>query len=328
MGVQAAGPSRDMPENLKVFSCGGRALFPSQKLELPPLHYGERPRRGRPRGVEQSQDSTGKTSFSKTDDAESDARRQKGILATAPPELKPSSSNGRTAPLAGALARCKCRNGQQSPAPVMTSLRQRATTDDLLAALDSVTDQIKVLVSAVDDLRCEIEWQARNGAIAEPPTGSALPETDDGSSEVGESPTPSAPPQMPDDSLLSAAGRLRAFERACSQGPRTSWSDKWATGDDFEIPAGRLVSVGTDLWSAVLDIRPAHVIGEGCYCEKGIGEPFLLAWRSGDEFMLRELNDGEALKLQELCLANQAEEAAPQESQVRRATGEAQLGLF
>ncbi len=210
----------------------------------------------------------------------------------------------------------------------MTSLRPRATMDDLLAALDSMTDQIKVLVSAVDDLRCEIEWQARNVTIAESPTASASPEIDDGVKELGEPPALSAPTEVPDDSLLSAAGRLGAFERACSQGPRTPWSDEWATGDDFEIPAGRLVSVGADLWSAVLDIRPAHVIGEGCCCEKEIGEPFLLAWRSGDEFMLRELTDGEARKLQELCLASQAEKAARRDRQVYRATAETQLGLF
>ena len=210
----------------------------------------------------------------------------------------------------------------------MTALRQRATMDDLLAALDSVTDQIKVMVSAVDDLRCEIEWQARNGPITESPTASAPPEVDDGVNEVGESPAPSAPTEIPDDSLLSAAGRLRAFERACSQGPRSPWSDEWATGDDFEIPAGRLVSVGADLWSAVLDIRPTHVIGEGCCCEEGIGEPYLLAWHSGDEFLLRELTDQEARKLQKLCLASQAEKPGRQDRQACRGTAEAQLGLF
>ena len=57
-------------------------------------------------------------------------------------------------------------------------------------------------------------------------------------------------------------------------------------------------------------------------------EPDLLAWRDGDEFLLRELTDDEALKLQQLCLACQAEEAARQESQVCPATAEAQLGLF
>jgi hypothetical protein len=186
--------------------------------------------------------------------------------------------------------------------------------------------QIKILVTAVDDLRCEIEWQARNGAMAESSTVSASLEVDDGVEGMGES--PSAPIMAPDDSLLSAVGRLRAFERACSQGPPTPWSDEWATGDDFEIPAGRLVSVGADLWSAVLDIRPAHVIGEGCCCEEGVGEPYLLAWRSGDEVMLRELTDGEARKLQVLCLACQAEEAARHENQACQATVESQLGLF
>ena len=81
--------------------------------------------------------------------------------------------------------------------------------------------------------------------------------------------------------------------------------DEWATDDDVEIPAGRMVAVDADMWSAVLDIRPAHVVGEGCCCEEGVGAPYLLAWRSGDEFLLRELSDEEARKLQELCLACQ-----------------------
>ncbi|HEV2971090.1 MAG TPA: hypothetical protein VGY55_14045 [Pirellulales bacterium] len=206
--------------------------------------------------------------------------------------------------------------------------KRRANLDDLLAAIESITDEIKVLVSAVDDLRCEIEWQVRNATVAESPTVSALSEVDDRFEEVGESQLSSPPTHAPDDSLLSAAGRLRAFERACSQGPRTPWSDEWATSDDFEIPAGRLVSVDADLWSAVLDIRPAHVIREGCCCEEGIGAPYLLAWRIGDEFLLRELTDDEARKLQELCLDTQSEEATGQERQVCRANAEAQIGLF
>ena len=84
-----------------------------------------------------------------------------------------------------------------------------------------------------------------------------------------------------------------------------------ATDIDFEIPAGRLVSGGADLWSAVLGIRSADVIGEGCCCEEGVVQPYLLTWRIGDEFILRELTDNEARKLQELCLANRAEEERP-----------------
>ena len=151
----------------------------------------------------------------------------------------------------------------------MTAQR-RANLDDLLAAIESITDKIKVLVSAVDDLRCEIEWQGRNSSNEDSPTVSASAEADNEIEDEGEPAGEITPPDVPDDSLLSAAGRLRAFERSCSQGARTPWSDEWATGDDFEIPAGRLVSVGADLWSAMLDIRPAHVIGEGCCCEEGI----------------------------------------------------------
>lgn len=62
-----------------------------------------------------------------------------------------------------------------------------------------------------------------------------------------------------------------------------------------------------DMGSIVLDHRPAHIVGEGCYCKAGVGAPYLLAWQRGDEFLLRELSDEEAYRLQELCLAYQAE---------------------
>ena len=49
----------------------------------------------------------------------------------------------------------------------MTTNRSPATFDDLLAAVSSLTDQLQVLVSAVDDLRCEVEWQAKNIVAAQ-----------------------------------------------------------------------------------------------------------------------------------------------------------------
>ncbi len=49
----------------------------------------------------------------------------------------------------------------------MTSRQKCPTFDDLLAAVDSLLDQIKILVAAVDDLRCEVEWQAKIIAEAE-----------------------------------------------------------------------------------------------------------------------------------------------------------------
>src|SRR6266478_6182533 len=99
----------------------------------------------------------------------------------------------------------------------MTAQR-RVNLDDLLAAIELVTDEIKVLVSAVDDLRCEIEWQARNGSTDESPLISTLSDT---RNDEREELVQSTWPQPVDDSLLSAAGRLRAFERACSHGPRS-----------------------------------------------------------------------------------------------------------
>jgi hypothetical protein len=63
-----------------------------------------------------------------------------------------------------------------------------------------------------------------------------------------------------------------------------------------------LVSVDVNLWSAVLDARPAHVIHAGCDCEEDMGSPYLLAWRDGDEFLLRELTTDDAYDLQHLCM--------------------------
>ena len=209
-----------------------------------------------------------------------------------------------------------------------TSRQRRVTLDEVLAAIGLLTDQIAVLVSAVDDLRCEIEWQDRNGMNRDSAEASATAERGVGIDEVGNMPALSTLPESPDDSLLSAGGRLRAFERACSQGRRSLWLDEWATEDDFEIPAGRMVSVDADLWSAVLDIRPAHVVGEGCCCEEGIGAPYLLAWKSGDEFLLRELTEEQACKLQELCLACQAVETARHDPDDFNLPAQAQLGLF
>ena len=44
----------------------------------------------------------------------------------------------------------------------MTAQRSRVTLDEVYVVIGSLIDHIKVLVTAVDDLRCEIEWQARN----------------------------------------------------------------------------------------------------------------------------------------------------------------------
>ena len=92
------------------------------------------------------------------------------------------------------------------------------------------------------------------------------------------------------------------------------------------MPIGRIVSLDPDLWGSILDFRPAHVIREGCCCEEGEGAPYLLAWRTETEFLLRELTDEEARLLQSLCLANQGELRPHQTTDVAPAS--TQLGLF
>ena len=77
-----------------------------------------------------------------------------------------------------------------------------------------------------------------------------------------------------------------------------------------------------------MDFRPAHVIGEGCDCEDGMGSPYIVAWRSDDEFMLRELREDEARRLQKMCLAAHADSPARPEQPACECHPETQLGLF
>lgn len=210
----------------------------------------------------------------------------------------------------------------------MTHATLTSALDEQSEAIKLLVEQVKVLISAIDDLRCEIEWQARNGNLPESSETASSPADENEATEPEQVEQGAELNVAADESLLSAVGRLRAYERALSHGRRTAWRDEWATADDFEIPAGRLVSVSDDLWRTVLEFRPVHVIGDGCCCEEGIGAPYLLAWQSGDEFLIRELADEEALKLQELCLAAQAEESPQRALAPAAATDQAQLGLF
>jgi hypothetical protein len=210
----------------------------------------------------------------------------------------------------------------------MTEQRSRVTLDEVYAVIGSLVDYIKVLVTAVDDLRCEIEWQARNPAVDHANVPSAA--TSPGSHEVaGEVVAPrSSDQEIAFESLLTATGRLQAFEKLLYQAPRGLWLDEFASEDDFIIPEGRIFSVDADLWTSILDVRPAHVVGDSCCCEAGEGTPFLLAWQTEREFLLRELTYEEARRLQEFCLACQAEraDAAIQEAQLL--STQSQLGLF
>lgn len=214
----------------------------------------------------------------------------------------------------------------------MTVGRQRVTLEDLLSAMESVTDQIKVLVSAMDDLRCEVEWQSRNVSSAEyhsAPAVSLVTERPDRTPAVEEMIYFPAAKDW-DDSLLTAAGRLRAYENALLKAPRGVWLDEWNEAEELdvvELPVGRVFSVCADLWDAFVNIRPSHVVGAGCDCEEGVGAPYLVAWQSETEFLVRELCDEESLRLQELCLAAQAEQADKVARQAE-ANVQSQLGLF
>lgn len=213
----------------------------------------------------------------------------------------------------------------------MTVGRQRVTLENLLIAIESVTDQIKVLVSAVDDLRCEVEWQSRNVSCAEDLSVPAFTERSDERADDLRKTTLGSPlAESRDDSLLTAAGRLRAYENGLLKAPRGVWLDEWNEAEELdvvELPVGRVFSICADLWDAFVNIRPSHVVGAGCDCEEGVGAPYLLAWQSETEFLVRELGDEEALRLQELCLAAQAEHADKATRQVE-VNFQSQLGLF
>lgn len=214
----------------------------------------------------------------------------------------------------------------------MTVERQRVTLEGLLIAIESVTDQIKVLVSAVDDLRCEVEWQSRNAPSTEYSSVPALPSVAEHPGRTWEAEEtiyfPAAKGR--DDSLLTAAGRLRAYENVLLKAPRGLWLDEWNGAEELdvvELPVGRVFSVCADMWDAFVNIRPSHVVNAGCDCEEGVGAPYLVAWQSENEFLVRELDDEEALRLQELCLAAQAEQADKVAHQAE-ASVQSQLGLF
>jgi hypothetical protein len=216
----------------------------------------------------------------------------------------------------------------------MTVGRQRVTLDDLLIAIESVTDQIKVLVSAVDDLRCEVEWQSRNAPSTKDLSAPTVPlvaeRLDQRRDEPSEETIYFPAAESHDDSLLTAAGRLRAYENVLLKAPRGVWLDEWNEAEELdlvELPVGRVFSVCADLWDAFVNIRPSHVVGAGCDCEEGVGAPYLLASQSETEFLVRELGDEEALRLQELCLAAQAEHADKVARQTE-ANVQSQLGLF
>lgn len=186
----------------------------------------------------------------------------------------------------------------------MASHLQHSTFAELLTTVQSLVDQIKVLVTAVDDLRCEVEWQARNQAAARDDS-QWTPVQHDAPVEPLSVDSPNDPQEsaVADLPELSAAAQLQAYEALLAQGPRGFWRDDMAERDDFELPVGQIIQMDGQMWEDALGIRPAHVVDEGCCCEDGIGAPYLLAWEKEGEYFLRELSEDESVRLQTLCLA-------------------------
>jgi hypothetical protein len=224
----------------------------------------------------------------------------------------------------------------------MTPTR-RSSLDELVRVVSDLIDHVKVLVTAVDDLRCEVEWWARNlvdhsnrpGSVshtwsstqATTASGQRGDETDDESALADEEPNHSPKPpsletvvkspvagQADDDGQLSGVDRLSRLERKLTIAPRGAWPSDWDDEEPPELPTDRVVCVAEEIWSAVLDFRPAHVVGMGCDCEPGAGAPYLFAWQDAEGLYLRELTHQEAVELQQACLAAQREAAPAQQA--------------
>lgn len=232
----------------------------------------------------------------------------------------------------------------------MARTKRRANVDDRARLVGDLFDQIKVLVSAVDDLRCEVEWWARNAVDQRDSLAPSAPtyvpqnlkhdcvlgadealapsnSAADCSKEVtadataGQG-TETSPCDCPE---RAAEMRLASLELGLAAGRRAEWPDEWDGNDAQELPVGKVIPVNEELWEAVLDLRPAHVVGRGCCCEEGIGAPYLLAWQYDEGCFLRELSDEESYELQRTCLDARAEQDSRQNAQQ---VSETQLGLL
>lgn len=234
----------------------------------------------------------------------------------------------------------------------MTRSQRRPSLDDLSRRVDDLVDQLKVLVAAVDDLRCEVEWRCREAAQESAWQGTATPQAASEPAAVEHSPDNGASAGCPADgerdsgdtlgsrgsaaadvsteaataeASASAAERLASRERSLTSGECGPWPDECEDSECPEFPVGAVIAVDEDSWLVVLELRPAHVVGHDCCCEDGIGAPYLLAWRREAGCFLRELSDDEAVDLQRACLAAQAEREAQRPAAL---TPQTQLDLW
>lgn len=200
----------------------------------------------------------------------------------------------------------------------MSKYRRGVAPEELEKVVHELIDQLKVLVVAVDDLRCEVEWWSRNGGEASLQFAAPLPRAMQ-PSELSIAPQEAAPELHPIATeckrpLSSSANidQLRRLEKSLMSGPQGAWLDPWPGEDAPDLPSGRVIALDEALWLAVLEFRPAHIVGASDDdCEDDIGAPYLLAWQDDNGCYLRELDDEEAFQLQRLCLESHSQDVAP-----------------
>jgi hypothetical protein len=200
----------------------------------------------------------------------------------------------------------------------VSKYRRGVAPDDLEKVVHELIEQLKILVVAVDDLRCEVEWWSRNGGetpfyvAASPPSTAPSTKVRAAHQEPVPAVAASAASREPSPSSLSAVELLRRLEESLMNGPTGAWLDPWPGEDAPDLPCGFVIEVDEDLWCAVLDFRPAHIVGASDdACEHDIGAPYLLAWRNEQGCYLRELSDEESLQLQRLCLETRSRDETP-----------------
>jgi len=208
----------------------------------------------------------------------------------------------------------------------VSKYRRGVGPEDLEKIVQELIDQLKVLVVAVDDLRCDVEGWSRNGGeaplqiAAQRPSALQSSELSIALQEAAPELTAMATDCNPLPSSSSAADRLHRLEKSLMSGPQGAWLDPWPGEDAPDLPSGRVIAVDEELWLAVLELRPAHIVGaddDDCEddCEDDIGAPYLLAWQDDNGCYLRELDDEEALQLQRLCLESRNKDEAPMAAQ-------------
>lgn len=202
--------------------------------------------------------------------------------------------------------------------------QRRVCIDDLATKTAELLEQVRVLVAAVDDLRCEVEWWARNATEQAHSSDKTMSPTERIAHQ--DSPVDWPPPVLPGEAV--AAERLSAVERSLMSGPPGVWPDEECYTGFPELPTGFVVPVDEEIWADVVDLRPSHVVRMGCCCGEESGTPELLAWESGSSYFLREMTEQEAGELQAACLAQQRAAAVACSQKPAVETEATQLGLW